>query len=296
MSLAFHNGQFADKNSLTLSPFDYGFNRSVAVYELVRVYNGTPFCLIEHLDRFDHSAEKLGIATPTARREIVKAIHHICTQNKYAHSTIKLFLTLGECAQASFGFGDSSGFSPRLIIVEDEAKPLHPEAPKGLDLYKRGIAVKSVPFSRETPTVKSTNYTAGFVALRELGPQGWDDILYTHRDGYITEASTSNIFFVIDGVLCTPARGMLFGITRKVLLELAAKLGIPTAERDIAPAELARASEAFITGSYSELVPVRKIDDVSFATTMDGPIFSRLRQAYTTSIAEACYQPLAKAS
>ncbi|MDX2027240.1 MAG: aminotransferase class IV [Alphaproteobacteria bacterium] len=295
MPLAYHNGHFVDKNSLTLSPFDYGFNRSIAVYELVRVYGGVPFCLEEHLDRFDHSAQVLGINCSTERDDMLDAVEKLCAQNQYPHSVIKIFLTIGECAQPGAGFGDSSGFAPQLMIVEDEMHPLHPEAPKGLEIYKRGVAIKTVPFARDMPTVKSTNYTAGFVASRELGPQGWDDILFVHKDGYITEAATSNVFCVIDGVLCTPSRGMLFGITRKTLLELAKKLGIPTAERDIMPADLARASEAFITGSYSELVPVRKIDDVTFVVTMDGPVFSRLRQAYTAAIADACY-PLAQAS
>jgi branched-subunit amino acid aminotransferase/4-amino-4-deoxychorismate lyase len=132
--------------------------------------------------------------------------------------------------------------------------------------------------------LKTTNYLTGFYAARQVAGADYDDILFTHRDGYITEATRSNFFCVIDDVLVTPQRGMLLGITRHVILELAAQLGIKTIERDLFPADLAQATEAFTTGSIAELLPARSIDDYHLATTMDGKIFAALRQAFSAKI------------
>jgi branched-chain amino acid aminotransferase len=91
---------------------------------------------------------------------------------------------------------------------------------------------------------------------------------------------------VTDGILCTPKEGVLFGVTRKVVLELAAKLGIPSAERVVTPQDCVRATEAFLTGSVCELLPIRQIDGHMLPTTTDGAIFRKLRAAFTTYVAE----------
>lgn len=286
MPLAFHDGEFVEKSGITVNAADYGFARGVAIFELARVYGGKPFRLDDHLDRFEQGARAYGVRIPLPRGEIKTAIKTVIVQNAYPHSVLKLYLTAGECGKPGIAFGDSDQFTSHLMIMEDEMHPRHPEAPKGFELYRRGIGLKSVPFSRQLPLYKTTNYAPGFQAARQAAAEGWDEIIFTHADGYLTETTTSNFFAVIDGMLCTPARGMLHGVTRKVLLELAPEIGLAVTERDLALADLAHAAEAFITGSYVEMLPVKKIDHVVFPVTM-GPVFMKLRQALSAYIKAA---------
>lgn len=285
MPTAYFNGQFVDKDSIAVSAADFGFVRGVTIFELTRVYGGRPFRLDDHLERFAQGAKGFGIRCPLSRGEIVNTIKTIIAKNAYLHSAVKLYLTAGECGiHGAVSFAGCDQFTPHLMIIEDEVKPLHPDVPKGVELHQRGISLKTVLFSRQLPAFKTINYAPGFHAVREVAAEGWDEILFTHAGGYVTETTMSNFFAVIDGALCTPVHGMLFGVTRKVLLELAKKIGVPVRECDITIADLARATEAFITGSIMEMMPVKKIDAVIFSATMDGPVFKRLRQAFSAYI------------
>ncbi|MDE2029700.1 MAG: aminotransferase class IV family protein [Alphaproteobacteria bacterium] len=289
MPVAWRDGHFVETGDLKINVADYGFARGVTVFELTRAYGGVPFRFDDHLARFMRGAEILGIPLPVPAAEIPSIVGALTAKNSYAHSCVKFYLTAGECAAAgTFGFRDASGFTPHFMMIEDGFSSRHPDAPKGgLDLYRRGIALKTVPFARQIPEVKTVLYAPGFLAARALKGTDYDEILYVSPDGFITEATISNFFCVIDGTLCTPARGMLEGVTRKVVLELAQSLGIPAAEKDLAPADLSRATEAFITGSLIEMMPVRKVDETPYKTTVDGPVYSALRKAFTACIGES---------
>lgn len=284
MSIAYYDGQYVERDTIHINPTDFGFARGITLFELARVYGGKPFYLQEHLQRLERGAKMLNIPLPTLP-ELSELARQVIARNGYSHSAVKFYLTAGECDRPSgSSYNACEGFNPHLMIFEDEVTPKHPAAPYGLDLYKSGQRLKTVPYDRELPMLKTTNYLTGFYATRQVAGADYDDILFTNRDGYITEATRSNFFCVIDDVLVTPKRGMLLGITRHVLLELAAELGIKTIERDLYPADLAQATEAFTTGSIAELVPARSIDDNILATTMDGKIFTALRQAFSAKI------------
>lgn len=285
MSLAYNDGAFVEKNTITISLNDFGFNRGLAFFETMRVYGGIPFHMDDHLVRMEQGASALGLTLPFDLPKIKDAVHRLCGHNKFAHSTIKFFLTAGECRIAPLSLAQEHGFSPRLIIVEDEMRPEHPDAPYGLDLYKRGLCLKIMPYERALPQVKSISYLQAYYAAREAGTD-WDDILFTHRDGYITEATRANFFCVINGILSTPHENILDGVTRKIVMDIAEEEGIPLALCRLTPADLAQSSEAFLTGSSIEMMPVRQIDSHILTTTMEGPVFSVLRKAYTRKIAE----------
>ncbi|AFY95742.1 aminotransferase class IV [Chamaesiphon minutus] len=284
MSIAYYDGQYVERDTIRINPTDFGFARGITLFELARVYGGTPFYLQEHLQRLNRGAKMLNLPLPTLP-ELSNLTRQVIDRNAYPHSAVKFYLTAGECDRPSgSSYNACEGFTPHLMIFEDEVTPKHPEAPYGLELYKSGQRLKTVPYDRELPMLKTTNYLTGFYAARQVAGADYDDILFTHRDGYITEATRSNFFCVIDDVLVTPQRGMLLGITRHVLLEIATELGINTIERDLFPADLAQATEAFTTGSIAELVPARSIDDNHLATTMDGKIFTALRQAFSAKV------------
>ena len=280
MPIAYHNNAFVDKTSLSVGVSDFGFSRGLTIFELTRVYGGKPFRLDDHLARLQNGVAALRLTLPLSLPQLAKTVHQIIARNNFAHSALKFYFTAGEARLAPQSFALDQGFTPHFVIIEDEVKPAHPDAPYGLENYQRGQRLKIVPHERALPAIKSINYMQGFIASREAGPD-YDDILFTHRSGHVTEATRANFFCVIDGVLCTPDRDMLFGITRKVVLEIARDLNILFAERALMPADILRSTEAFITGSIAELVPARQIDDHVLPTTIDGPVFAKLRSAFS---------------
>jgi branched-chain amino acid aminotransferase len=284
MPIAYYDGQYVERDTIRIGLTDFGFARGVALFELARVYGGKPFYLMAHLQRLERGAKMLDLPLPELT-ELADIASQVIARNAYAHSAIKFYLTAGECDRPSgTSYNACESFRPHLIMFEDEVVPKHPAAPYGLEIYQSGQRLKVVPFDRDLPMLKTTNYLTGFYAARQVAGADYDDILFTHRDGYITEATRSNFFCVIDDALVTPQRGMLLGITRHVILELAAQLGIKTIERNLFPADLAQASEAFTTGSIAELMPARSIDEYHLPTTMNGKIFAALRQAFSAKI------------
>ena len=280
MSIAYHDGQWVEKSGIRVGVSDFGFARGLAIFELARVYGGRVFRLDDHLTRLQNGVAAIGGQLPVSLAELAEIARQLCDRNKFAHSALKFYFTAGEARKSPLAFAGDHDFAPHLIVLEDEVRPGHPEAPYGLDYYRRGQRIKIVAEERALAGIKSTGYMQGFIASREAGVE-WDDILFTHRKGHVTEATRSNFFCVVDGVLCTPDADMLFGITRKVVLEIARGLNMPVAERSLMPKDVFRATEAFTTGSIAELVPIRKIDAHVMATTMEGPVFSALRKAFS---------------
>jgi branched-chain amino acid aminotransferase len=282
MPIAYYDGQFVERATLKVNPADFGFARGIALFELGRVYGGKPFHLMDHLERLAGGAQFLGVELPLTLPALAEVSHAVIVQNALPQSAIKYYLTAGECGQPSgTSFFACTKFTPHLMVMEDAVTVQHPEAPYGLAHYQKGQCLKTVPYERELPNLKSTNYMLGYYAARKVAGAEWDDILFTHRDGYITEATRSNFFCVIDGVLVTPQRGMLLGITRKIVLQLAKQLGLVVSERDLRPEDLAQATEAFTTGSIAEIMPVGQIDGHKLPHTMDGVVFKALRRAFT---------------
>lgn len=269
----------------TIAVTDFGFARGITVFELFRVYAGNPFYLEAHLNRLENGAQQLGITIPVSRATIIAHIHQLIQTHRYPHSAVKLYLTAGTPSTSSgLSFAACSGFSPQLFIMEDEVKPQHPEAPYGLHAYQRGQRLKTVLHIRELPTIKTANYGIGFYAARQVAGPDYDDILFTTPQGHVTEATRSNFFAVINNTLVTPQTGMLEGITRSIVLQLAKSLNIPTRITTLTPEDLTHATEAFTTGSIAELVPACSINQNLLKYTTNGPIFQQLRQAFTAEI------------
>ncbi|MEJ0063026.1 MAG: aminotransferase class IV [Alphaproteobacteria bacterium] len=286
MAYAYYDGRFVERSAVGIDPADFGFSRGIVISDVIRVYDGTPFHLDDHLDRLALGAGIVSVVPPDDAEALLQIIPELVAKNGFSHSVVKVYLTGGECMQPDIlSFAACRAFTPHLLIVEDDFEPRHPEAPYGLEAYQRGQRLKVVPFARELPMVKSANYMLGFYAARKH-VRDCDDVIFTHPDGYVTQPTHSNFFCVIDGVLMTPARGMLRGVTRKVILSLAERHGIPARECDLFPADLARATECFKTGSTVEMVPVRQIDDHILPTTMEGPVFRQLRRAFTDYVNE----------
>lgn len=287
----------ADKPTVTLG--DFGFARGITVFELFRVYGRTPFRMGPHLDRLERGCAVMGIELPFSRAELEQQIATLMAQHTYPHSAVKLYVTAGECgAPSGLSLAACTNFAPQLYILEDAVTMKHPQAAYGMENHVRGQNLKSVDAIRELPEVKTANYGIGYVAAKRAGT-AYDDVLFTTPQGFVTEATRSNFFAVINDKLVTAKSGMLEGITRGVILELAAELGIATEVRDVTVAELAGATEAFTSGSIAEMVPVRSLNDVVLPGGDDRtqtPVFRALREAFTARVAQECGDDHSKAA
>lgn len=279
----------ADKPTVTLG--DFGFARGITVFELFRVYGRVSFRMGPHLDRLERGCALMGITLPVSRAELEQQIAALMAQHAYPHSAVKLYVTAGECgAPSGLSLAACSSFAPQVFILEDAVNMKHPQAAYGMDNHMRGQNLKTVDAIRELPEVKTANYGIGYVSAIRAGA-AYDDVLFTTPQGFVTEATRSNFFAVIDGKLVTAKNGMLEGITRSVILELAAELGIASEVRDVTPAELAGATEAFTSGSIAEMVPVRSLNDVVLPGGDDRTqtaVFKALREAFTARVAREC--------
>jgi 4-amino-4-deoxychorismate lyase len=250
---------------------DEALLRGRAAFETVRVYGGVPFRLDEHLARLGASGTRLAIAPvdPDQLRAVADAA---LAQAAEPDAVLRLYLTPGR---------EGEGRPTALALVSD--------LPPGLeDLRARGIALAALPLGvdadlRESAPwllggVKSTSYAVNMAAASEARARGADDAVFLARGGIVLEAPTSNVWWRRGATLYTPALelGILAGVTRAALLELAAARGYEVREGSFAIEELAGADEAFTSSSVREVMPVRAVDGAELAI---GPASRELQAA-----------------
>lgn len=263
-----------------VSVFDRGFRSGEGVFETLRVYGRHPFRLDAHLARAFEGAAALEFDVgPRDRiREACLTTAAANAQELGEDSVLRLTATPGTIDPASPFPGTPTG-DPTVVVTS------HPlELPA--DLYERGVRALTVPWRRELPRVKTVSYVAPALARRRARAQGADEALFTDpAAGQVLEGSASNLFAVIDGELVTPPEeSVLAGVTRAVVLEVAAGEGIPVTERPLGLEELRTCSEAFITATTREVVPLVQVDDHRIGEGAPGPLTRRLHAAYRRAV------------
>ncbi len=266
---------------------DRGFLYGDSVYEVVRTYGGRVFALGKHLDRMQRSAQRIGLRLP-GREQIERELQRTLDAAGNAESYARIIVTRGE---GRFGLSPHlADGGARLIFI---VKPL--EVPPE-EQYERGLKVAVVRTRRNSPrsldpALKTGNYLNNILALGEAHEAQADDAILLDLDGHVTEASTSNIFFARGGVLVTPPLqlGMLEGVTRGILIELARADHLMVREEPHGAEALAEADEVFLTSSIREVMPVTKLvfleseGDSRTRAVGDGapgPLTRRLRQIF----------------
>jgi len=257
-----------------VSVFDRGFLYGDSVFEVLRTYRGVPFGLDEHLARLARSAERAMIPLPVPLATFAREIQEALAAANQPESYLRIIL--------SRGTGSELGLSPRLgkkplrAILVLELPALRTE------MYERGIGVITFPTQRvadATPAAgaKVSNYLIAVLATDAAERAGAEESLVLDREGRVCEGSTSNVFFVKAGKLVTPPEdaGILLGITRDKLLELAKSWHVPTELRTFFPSELVGADEAFITSSIREVAPVVRVDGKTVGSGRPGPLTLR---------------------
>jgi D-alanine transaminase/branched-chain amino acid aminotransferase len=256
------NNQFLPATDGSLPVSDLSIQRGYALFDYLKVVNGIPLYVDDHLDRLFHSAEQLHLPIIHTREALKDIIRQLMQHNHQPHSGIRITLT---------GGNSPDGYSiaaPNLIISQSPLQLPTPEA------VERGIKLMTFPHQRQLPHVKTTDYIMAIWLQPQVKEQGADDILY-YNEASITECPRANIFIVKEGKLITPAQNILKGVIRKHILELAADL-LQVEERYIPLQELKLAEEVFITSTTKQVLPVRQVDEVVLFKEGPGRITTQL--------------------
>jgi branched-chain amino acid aminotransferase len=272
------NGSVTPAAEARVSVLDNGFTFGDAVYETLRTYGGRPFALDRHLRRLRRSAERIGIAVPQDDRVLAAWLDALLSRAANPESYIRFIVTRG-LGDISYRFERVQG--PTVVMAVKPFEPL-PAAQ-----FEEGIPVVIASVRRNAPealdpAIKSCNLLNNILAVREAQAKGVSEPVMLNHRGEVAEGASSNIFIVKGGVLRTPPlrAGILPGITREVLLELAPQLAIPAEEATLRVEDLYGADEAFMTSTLKEAVPVRSIDDRPVGTGKPGPVNLRLLSAF----------------
>jgi branched-chain amino acid aminotransferase len=263
VAIYYVDGEFVPAEKAVVPVDDLAILRGIGVFDLLRTYDGKPYFLDAHIDRLEASAQKIGLALPWSHGEIKNLVEQTLAKNDIPEANIRIVVTGG----SSTDFMTPSG-SPRLLVLVSPV-PRLPDY-----WYTKGVKIISWEVERPIPGAKSIDYISASMALKKAAAEGAIEALYIDRNDLALECTTSNIFAFIGGKLVTPGRGILSGVTRKVVLELARGL-FDIDMRDISRNELLSAEEVFITGTSKGLVPVIQVDDGVIA---DGRPGQRTRQ------------------
>ena len=257
--------------------FDRGFLYGDSVYEVTRTAGGRPVDLEQHLDRLERSSA--GILLPLlARAKVSRAVRETLLAGENPESYLRIIVTRGA---GEIGLDPALADEPRLIVI---VRPLRLPDPK---LYSDGAAVALVTVRRNLrravdPAVKSGNYLNNIMALAEAKRAGAYESIMCNAEGKVVEGSSSNIFIVKDGKIRTPTLddGLLDGITRHRVFELAGALGRPVEEGHLLPDDLRQADEAFLTSSVRGVMPVVRVSGSAIGAGAPGPVTRDLMDLY----------------
>lgn len=269
------DGSLVAPEEAKVSVYDRGFLYGDGVFETLRTYRGVPFSLNEHIERLEGSASAVGIELPISRRELVRETIEAVRAAGNPESTMRILITRG---QGPLRLDPSGATSPlRVILVE-------PFTPPPAAIYRDGVATITTRTERAAdaaPGAKVTNYLASMLAMQRAHAAGAHEALLLDAEGHVLEGATSNFFVVIEGELLTAPEAMiLVGITRAHVLALASRAWIVVRYGSIGRSELEGASEAFLTSTLREIVPVTRVDEIVIGDGAPGPITRRLHAAF----------------
>lgn len=268
------NGELAETGAASVGLNDLGLLRGYGVFDFFLVRRGIPLFFDDYLARFTRSVSLLELELPVATAELKQQILHLIEVNGLPDAAIRLLLT-GGYAEDSY-----TPSRPNLIIMEHNM----PQTPPGQ--RADGIKLMLYRHLRELPEIKSTNYLTGIRIRNELRRAGAPEVLY-HDGNIVSESARSNFFILTrEGVLVTPRDKVLHGITRKQVLQIAQRAGIPVEERDIALTELSGAPEAFLTSTVKGVLPVVQIDDIRIGDGKPGQVSRQLMEAFREHVEE----------
>ena len=274
------NGEIASAEKAVVPVTDHGLLYGDGVFEGIRFYQRQAAYLTAHIDRLWDSAHAINLTVPMDKSTLSSAIIELINQYPLGEGYIRVVLTRGV---GPLGINPQQCDSPNLIIIVDELQMVDPQ--------KREQGIRTIIASTRRlsgdgldPRIKSLNYLNHIMAKMEANHAGVDEAILLNASGKVTEAASENLFIVKNKRLLTPPThdGALDGITRGVILRLAASLGISAVEQSLTAYDLYTADECFLTGTGAELIPVREIDGRSIGSSR--VIYQQLLAAYQAEV------------
>lgn len=258
LMIVYLNGKFVPKEEAVVSVFDHGLLYGDGVFEGIRAYHGRVFKLGEHLDRLYDGARALRLEIPCSKKEMQDIVLETLRRNNLQDAYIRLVITRG---QGDLGL-DPLKCPKAFVFCITASIVLYPD-----ELYEKGMSIISVSTRRNIPTaciprVKSLNYLNNIYAKMEANLAGMPEAIMLNNEGYVAEATGDNIFIVKNGVLITPPSyaGILEGITRNSVMDIAREKGIPVEEKLFTMFDVYTADEVFLTGTAAEVIPCINVD------------------------------------
>lgn len=279
MSLQIYiNGKLCPKDEAKISVYDHGLLYGDGVFEGMRSYGGRVFRLQEHLDRLWDSARAICLEIPISPEEMTRAVNDTLQANGIDDGYVRLVVTRGV---GYLGLDPNKCSHPQVIIIADTIE-LYPD-----EFYEKGLEIVTASTIRNhpaalNPRIKSLNYLNNILAKIEGAKAGCVEALMLNHKGEVAECTGDNIFLVKGSQLYTPPidAGILEGITRNAVIELAEQSGIRVHQIPMTRHDVYTADECFLTGSAAEVVPVVKVDSRIIGDGRPGPITRDLKERF----------------
>lgn len=278
------DGHRVDASRAGISPLDRGFTLADGLFETMRAYSGTIFRLDAHLRRLASGAAVLGLPIPDDVPRTVAAAASAVRNLGWPDAAIRLTVSRGAGPR---GLAPAAGTQPTVVLTVHALPPREP-------LSARSVRVSTASARRNefaaTAGVKTLACVESVIAVARAHTVGDDDAIFLDTAGHVSEATASNVFVIAGSTLCTPPRecGVLLGITRAAVLELAAAIGLAAREDVVAPRDLAGADEAFLTSSIREIAPIARVDGEPMPNGAPGPVTRRLAEAFSELVEREC--------
>ncbi|MBF0773974.1 branched-chain-amino-acid transaminase [Mammaliicoccus sciuri] len=275
----FIDDKFYKQEDAKINVYDHGLLYGDGIYEGIRCYSKNIFQLDEHIERLFKSAKSIQLTIRYSKDELTDAIIQTIKKNNLENAYIRLIVTRGI---GPIGPNPNLCVNSTLIIIVEDLPNIH-----GLKALDRGTSLAIVSTRRDSVDatsheIKSLNYLNSIMAKMEAKHYGVDDAILLDSNGFISESTICNIFMIENKIIYTPqsSNGILKGITRKNVIEIAKELNLEVIERNITPYELINADEVFLTGTHAEIVGVTKINNIQIGNNSIGPITTKIRKKY----------------
>lgn len=265
------DGEYLKDTELMISPFDHGFLYGIGFFETFRTYSGEPFLFEEHMTRLQGALNEYKIQLPYSLEQVREVIKELTSLSDGREGYFRLNVSAGN---EGLGLQASTYSNPTVIIFRKELVAGPQE--KSAVLLK---TVRSMP--EQAQRYKSHHYANNILARQEVSSLKDIEGIFINADGHVAEGITSNVFWVKEGCLFTPAvnTGILNGITRQFVVKIAKELKLPLKEGQFSIEELLAADEFFVTTSIQELIPIKRLEDREYLGIV-GPVYKKLHDRY----------------
>lgn len=280
--IVYLNGRLVPRGRALISAFDHGFLYGYGLFETMRAYNGVIFRLDSHLARLRRSAGVLGFTAKLAGIDLESACQQTLLANNLKEASIRLMVTAGPGEPIP---DPATTSQPTVLVMARRYRPIPAQ------VYQQGYRAIISELRRDSLSplsqVKASNYLISYMARQEARAAGADEALLLNERNLLSEGSTTNIFLVLGKFVLTPHLhcGLLPGITREAVLELAGSLGLEAAEWELGERDLFQAQEAFLTNSLIQVMPLTQVSGQPVGSGQPGLITRKLMAAYRKLVA-----------